>query len=161
MISQAFCGDGGWTINGIYWKVVECSTMPLNMFGIQYSGLSRMHRCGDIFMPQFLSRQKELLCKQSRKLRGCKSYLRLNFVGYKNSSTWYILSCSVLDLWCGWWLWVPVGHGEITLVDFMWKNERRDDTWRLKQEDANCKIFWVKFLATASDHVFKQDFSSS
>ena len=23
--------------------------MPLNMFGIQYSGLSRMHRCGDIF----------------------------------------------------------------------------------------------------------------
>ena len=30
-------------------------------------------------MPQFLSRQKELLCKQSRKLRGCKSYLRLNF----------------------------------------------------------------------------------
>ena len=52
--------------------------MPLNMFGIQYSGLSRMHRCGDIFMPQFLSRQKELLCKQSRKLRGCKSYLRLH-----------------------------------------------------------------------------------
>ena len=29
-------------------------------------------------MPQFLSRQKELLCKQSRKLRGCKSYLRLH-----------------------------------------------------------------------------------
>ena len=32
------------------------------------------------WMPQFLSRQKELLCKQSRKLRGCKSYLRLKFV---------------------------------------------------------------------------------
>ena len=23
--------------------------MPLNMFGIQYSGLSQMHKCGDIF----------------------------------------------------------------------------------------------------------------
>lgn len=36
------------------------------------------------------------------------------------------------------------------------KNEKQDDAWRLKQEDANCKTFWVKFLATALDHIFNR-----
>ena len=34
--------------------------MPLNMFGIQYSGLSRMHRYGEIFDAAILEQTKEI-----------------------------------------------------------------------------------------------------
>lgn len=63
--------------------VKALAAMLETLVQIQYK---RIFAC-ILTLPQFLSRQKELLCKQSRKLRGCKSYLRLNFIGYKNSST--------------------------------------------------------------------------
>ena len=90
------------------------------------------------WLPEFLSRQRELLCKQSRKLRGCKSYLRLNFVGYKNSSTWYIISCSVLDLWYGCWFICTCGsRGNYAcgLHVKKWKTRRC-----MKVEARRCKL---------------------
>ena len=59
-------------------------------------------------MPQFLSRQKELLCKQSRKLRGCKSYLRLH-----SKDDQFILAAKKL--------WVRLALCTMFIVFFCWE----------------------------------------